>query len=108
MIILDGTVITQEEMSKLDKNSIQSIKVLKGITAITDYGEKAKDGVVIISTKEKFDDPLYVLDGKIITITELDRLSANSIASINVLKGDAATALYKAKGENGVIIITSR
>ncbi len=35
-------------------------------------------------------------------------LNPNDIASINVLKGSAATALYGSRGQNGVIMITTK
>ena len=36
----------------LDPKSIDSIDILKGQTAIDDYGEKGKNGVVLVTTKE--------------------------------------------------------
>lgn len=51
LILLDGREISAEELFSLDKNSIKSIKVLKDETAIAPYGEKAKNGVVLVVTK---------------------------------------------------------
>lgn len=51
--------------------------------------------------------PLIVVDG-IPVESDLFDVSSNSIASINVLKGTSASALYGARGRNGAIIITTK
>ncbi|WP_396168660.1 alpha-2-macroglobulin family protein [Flavobacterium sp.] len=52
--------------------------------------------------------PLYLLDGIPITEEQFKLLSPTDIISIDVLKGDKATALYGSKAANGVIIITTK
>ncbi|MTI22922.1 alpha-2-macroglobulin [Fulvivirga sp. RKSG066] len=49
--------------------------------------------------------PLYVVDGVI--VSESDIL-AEDLASVEVLKGEAATSLYGAKAVNGVVIIKTK
>lgn len=110
LVVLDGEIVRNDVLAKLDPNSIQSIDVLKDKSATTAYGEKGKDGVLIIKTKSKGlkeTNPLIVLDGKIITKEEMDNISPHSIESVNVLKGKTATDLYPDKGKDGVIVITS-
>lgn len=51
--------------------------------------------------------PLYVVDGVQID-NALNTLSPQDIASIDVLKDASATAIYGARGSNGVIIITTK
>ena len=51
--------------------------------------------------------PLYVINGKVSTIKNLDLIPAENIAEINVLKGDQASAKYGDKGKNGVLEITT-
>lgn len=60
-------------------------------------------------------DPLYVVDGIILVPTGLannsspiDYISPNDIASIEVLKDASATAIYGARGANGVILVTTK
>jgi len=53
LIILDGKIITNAEMEKLNPHSIESISVLKDESATKAYGEKAKNGVIVLSSKEK-------------------------------------------------------
>jgi len=51
--------------------------------------------------------PLYVVDGIQIE-NALDVLSPQDIESINILKDAASTAIYGARGSNGVVIITTK
>jgi TonB-linked SusC/RagA family outer membrane protein len=59
--------------------------------------------------------PLYVIDGVILNVTNLangstpiDYINPNDIASIEVLKDASATAIYGARGANGVIMVTTK
>jgi TonB-linked SusC/RagA family outer membrane protein len=59
--------------------------------------------------------PLYVIDGVILNVTNLangstpiDYLNPNDIESIEVLKDASATAIYGARGANGVIMVTTK
>jgi TonB-dependent SusC/RagA subfamily outer membrane receptor len=56
------------------------------------------------STRTK---PLFVLDGEVYD-KELTTMDPNTIESITVLKDKSATAIYGARGENGVILITTK
>lgn len=51
--------------------------------------------------------PLYVVDG-IIVDNALSTLSPQDIESIDVLKDASSTAIYGARGANGVVIITTK
>lgn len=51
-ILLDGKEITQKEMDDLDSDVIESLNVFKGDGAVKKYGEKAKGGAIIITTKK--------------------------------------------------------
>jgi TonB-dependent SusC/RagA subfamily outer membrane receptor len=51
LIIVDGVIIKNGQLDKINPNSIESINVLKGNSAITLYGEKGTNGVIIIKTK---------------------------------------------------------
>lgn len=54
------------------------------------------------------DNPLIVIDGVISSDINLRDINPNNILSINVLKGEKATAKYAEKGANGVIEITTK
>ncbi|MCZ8198053.1 MAG: carboxypeptidase-like regulatory domain-containing protein [Flavobacterium sp.] len=51
---------------------------------------------------------LYVVDGIIMSSTEVQNLNPNDILSVSVLKGVSATALYGTQGSNGVILVTTK
>lgn len=51
-------------------------------------------------------DPLYVVDG--VQVSRIDDIPADDIESIDVLKDAASTAIYGARGANGVILITTK
>jgi TonB-linked SusC/RagA family outer membrane protein len=52
--------------------------------------------------------PLFVVDGTVGVANALGILNPNEIQSIDVLKDASATAIYGARGANGVIIITTK
>lgn len=52
--------------------------------------------------------PLIVIDGVITSEINLNDLNPNNIQSMNVLKGEKATAKYAEKGANGVVEITTK
>jgi len=52
LIVVDGT-ITDIDVNKIDPETIASVKVIKDGPAIDKYGEKAKDGVIEVITKDK-------------------------------------------------------
>ena len=59
--------------------------------------------------------PLYVIDGVILNAsgltngsTPIDYINPSDIASVEVLKDASATAIYGARGANGVILVTTK
>lgn len=52
--------------------------------------------------------PLYVVDNIILDDTDISTIDPQNIASINLLKDASATAIYGARGANGVIVITTK
>lgn len=53
-------------------------------------------------------DPLILIDNIELTKTDLARLQPDDIASFSVMKDATATALYGARGANGVILVTTK
>jgi len=53
LVVIDGTETSSEEMKKLDPQCIESIAVLKDADATDIYGEKGKNGVILITTKRE-------------------------------------------------------
>ena len=85
---------------------------MSGVIAYQRSGEPGKDnadffirGVTTFGYKK---DPLILIDGIETTTTELARLQPDDIAAFSILKDATATALYGARGANGVILITTK
>jgi len=51
-------------------------------------------------------DPLYVVDGFI--VDGINHLNPNDIANVEVLKDAASSAVYGARGANGVVLVTTK
>ncbi|HEX8676641.1 MAG TPA: SusC/RagA family TonB-linked outer membrane protein, partial [Segetibacter sp.] len=69
-------------------------------------GEPARVRIRGISSINSSLDPLYVVDGVI--GVDANTLNPNDIASLEVLKDASSTAIYGARGANGVILITTK
>ncbi|MGQ7871447.1 SusC/RagA family TonB-linked outer membrane protein [Sunxiuqinia sp. sy24] len=52
--------------------------------------------------------PLILIDNVEVDVRQLSRLSPDDIQSFSILKDAAATALYGARGGNGVVLITTK
>lgn len=53
-------------------------------------------------------DPLYVIDGFPVGISVGQNLNPNDIETVTILKDAASTAIYGARGANGVVLITTK
>jgi len=115
-IYLDGKKF-DFRMELLDKNMIESVNVLKGEKALTEYN--APNGVILIMTKDKNksdktksnfshhgEAPLIIIDGKTSNQKTLESLDPDEIDNIEIFKGKKAIKKYNAA--NGAIIITTK
>ena len=64
--------------------------------------------IITGQVEAKAKDPIYILNGKVISKVEMDKLSPNTIASVNVLKGKNAISKYGKGAKKGVVEITSK
>lgn len=92
--------------------AIEDTKSIKGkMPGLNIPFETTKSKVVETSSSASSRDitePLYVIDGIISKKEQAAQLNANNITSIEVLKENAATAIYGKQGVNGVILITTK
>ena len=51
-------------------------------------------------------DPLFIVDG--VQVSDISDIPADNIETIDVLKDAASTAIYGARGANGVILVTTK
>jgi TonB-dependent SusC/RagA subfamily outer membrane receptor len=130
LIFIDGKESTKDDLNDLHPENIKSFSILKDKSATDLYGEKGKNGVILITTKKKTDEiaalkkekaaffirelsstdkePLILIDEKESAKDDFNNLHPENIKSFSVLKDKTATELYGEKGENGVIIITTK
>lgn len=84
---------------------------LAGVISRVSSGEPGKTSDFYIRGKSTFggvNTPLIILDGVEISSGDLDRIPAETIESFSVLKDASATAIYGARGANGVMVITTK
>lgn len=120
LFIVNGKMMsTGFDAKDLDPSTFKSISISKDKNLLLkQYGDKAKNGVVNITTKPKSGitlygkeavsakKPLIIIDGKHMpAYYNLHGLKVESIESMNVLKGTSAKNTYGEKGKNGVIVI---
>lgn len=122
--VIDGVEKSSFDIDKLNSDDVESMNILKGEKAISKYGDKGKNGVVVITTKKNENvnsvsksidalrnsnssvvDPIYILDGKILEKSELEKLDRDKVEMFIILKGDDAISKYGEKAKNGVVII---
>ena len=79
-----------------------------GVQVSSSTGAPGAAPVVRIRGQGTFNDssPIYVVDGVI--VQDIDFLNAADIGSMEVLKDASSTAIYGARGANGVILITTK
>jgi protein TonB len=52
-VLVDGVAVDEETFKALDPNKIESVNVLKEESATAAYGEKGKNGVILVVTKKE-------------------------------------------------------
>ncbi|RYD95857.1 MAG: TonB family protein [Sphingobacteriales bacterium] len=125
LVIIDGKVSDAQTMKSLDAKEIEFVNVYKGDDAVSKYGVKGRDGVIVVTSKNKsgksdinfFDSksslsdkatrPLILIDGKETSYEKLKTIDKNTIESIAVIK-DSSAAVYGPKAKNGVLKITTK
>lgn len=85
---------------------------MSGLIAFQTSGEPGKDnaqffvrGATTFGYKK---DPLILIDNIELTTDDLARLNVDDIAQFSIMKDATATALYGARGANGVILVTTK
>lgn len=112
LCIVDGKKVSREEIDKLSPDQIKSVTVLKGKMAVEKYGDEAKGGALLISTKESDDtQPMkinrsnkgeqgsqksIIINGKEVSAEDMEKLNlSGQVGNISILNDN---------GENTIII----
>lgn len=84
---------------------------LSGVLAVTKSGEPGSTSQFYIRGISTFGGrttPLILLDGVEISAGDLNNIPPESIEGFSILKDASATAIYGARGANGVMLITTK
>ncbi|GAA4960619.1 carboxypeptidase-like regulatory domain-containing protein [Algibacter aquimarinus] len=76
----------------------------KAVITRATTGDSSK---VVIKT-DNGKEPIYVINGKVLSKEEMEEIHPDLIKSVTVLKGEKATSIYGTEGENGVVIIEKK
>lgn len=104
------TSITSKEIESTPAMSVDQIMQGKasGVQITQNSGAPGSDVMIRIRGIGTVNnsDPLYVIDG--LATSAMNFLNPSDIKSIEILKDASATAIYGARGANGVILITTK
>ena len=119
LYIIDGKETDTKQFNSINPSEMESVTVLKGEEALNAYGEKGKNGVVIVITRNKEEQPqmkkqntpekpLIIVNGKEMQPKQFLSIKPSDIANVTVLKYKEATSAYGERGKNGVIIASPK
>lgn len=109
--------VTSIDVEKLKSSSVTSISNalagrMAGIIGVQRSGEPGSDvsefWIRGISTFGAKSEALFLIDGVERTKSDFDNLLPEDIESFSILKDATATAVYGARGANGVVLITTK
>lgn len=107
------TSVTSVKAEDLNRGAISDVgQLLQGKVSglnISSSGDPTKTASVVLrgaSTLNSSQGPFYVIDG--IPGVDISVISPDDIATIDVLKDAAATAIYGNRAANGVIMVTTK
>lgn len=113
---LIGSVVSANvpELRKVSSSNVTTMLAgnIAGMISYQRSGEPGEDnadffirGVTTFGYKK---DPLILIDGIEVTKTDLARMQPDDIENFSIMKDATSTAVYGARGANGVISITSK
>jgi TonB-linked SusC/RagA family outer membrane protein len=108
--------VSSVKVSELQKAPVNSFEEalagrVAGVQVSSGDGQPGSASNIVIRGNNSLtqdNSPLYVIDGFPIENPINNTISPNDIESIDILKDASATAIYGARGANGVIIITTK
>src|SRR5690606_38327548 len=101
--------VSEEELNKVRPTDISSALAGKvaGLQILGTPSSNFGEGNVRLRGVNSLtgNNPIYVVDG---TVVNLNAVNLDDVASVTVLKGPSATALYGFRGSGGVVMITTK
>ena len=107
-----GAMVSVKSEELLQNPALNAVEALQGKAAgvvVSNNGRPGSAGSITVRGKNSFasGSPLIVIDGVVAQSVGLDMINAQDIESIDVLKDASATAIYGARGSDGVILVTT-
>jgi len=104
---LDGKEIEKKNPSEITKAIAGEFAGVQVATTTGQPGQQSSVRLRGVSSINSTTNPLYVVDG-VPYGADISSIDPGDIASTTVLKDATATALYGARGANGVVLITTK
>lgn len=105
-----GMVGAEELLKAPVANALQGLKgKVAGVNVFLNSGSPSSSPRVLIrglGTINSSSQPLYVVDG--VVMENIEFLNPNDIESMEVLKDASSTAIYGARGANGVVMVSTK
>ena len=138
LIVIDGVEkgVGADKLQAVNPQDVKSIEILQPENAIEKFGDRAKEGAIIVVTKngeeavrvvgartynayshvksviapKEGTSPLIIIDGeeKGNDQSILNQLDVQDIQTISVLKDESAVQQFGEKGREGVVIVTTK
>lgn len=119
IIVVDGKPYRYDYELKsgglqLSKNDVQKLEIVKKEIGMQIYGDQAKDGVILLTTKsgsntggKSYNDSkvLIFLEDKVISQSEMETINPDTIDSIEIIKDKETVKQYTSEDYDGVIVI---
>ena len=106
------SVVDADDLTKAPITSVA--QALQGRVAGAEFmsttGEPGEGANILVRGSRSIEagnKPLIVVDGVLDAVSDLSEINPSDIVSISVLKDVSSTAIYGARGANGVILITT-
>lgn len=124
VVIGYGTVAKRDLTGSVDKTDIKEMQKapvlgfdqslagrVAGVSVVSAEGRPGAESDIVIrgaNSLTQNNNPLYVIDGFPVEVSLSSVIDPKDIESIEILKDASATAIYGARGANGVIMITTK
>lgn len=106
-----GTVVSEDVVNGKQEDKItKPAEPVRGLTVNLPSSNSSNTiriggGSLVSDSSVK---PLLVVDKKVVPLKVLEEIDPQSIETVNILKGNDATALYGSQAQYGVILVTTK
>ena len=107
-----GAMVSVKAEELLQNPALNAVEALQGKAAgvvVSNNGRPGSAGSIQVRGQNSMasGSPLIVIDGVVAQSVGLDMINPQDIESIDILKDASATAIYGARGSDGVILVTT-